>query len=136
MRYQQLNHDWNADPNAPEPHLTVAGQTVQLEFYLNAFQFAQFQEGDKACLTFRNCHKYSFNTLNDEGYYRGQHRYNDQQLPWGEFYELFTDWQTDFPQDAFTLGSVAGSTQLHQFVFFLRDNTFECVAESWDFQRS
>ncbi|MET4108161.1 hypothetical protein [Hymenobacter sp. UYP22] len=135
MRYQQLNHNWNADPNAPEPRLTVTGQTVQLEFYLNAFQFEHFQEGDKACLTFWNCHKYSFNGLNDEGYYRGQHRYNYQQLPWGEFYELLTDWQVDFSEESMIIGPVSDVAQLHHYVFFLRDNTFECVAESWDFRR-
>ncbi|MDU0372423.1 hypothetical protein ACFPAF_18625 [Hymenobacter endophyticus] len=134
MRYQQLNHNWNADPNAPSPHLTVSGQIVQLEFYLNAFQFEQFQEGDKACLAFRNCHKYSFTSLNDEGYYNGQHRYKNHQLPWGYFYELLTDWEVDFPQGAFILERAAGSTQLHHFIFFLRDMTFECVAESWNIQ--
>lgn len=136
MRYQQLNHNWNADPNAPEPHLTVAGQNIQLEFYLNAFHFEQFQEGDKAYLTFRNCHKYSLTTLNDEGYYHGRHRYNRQQLPWGEFYELFTNWQVDFSGKPMIIGPVSNAAQLHHFVFFLKDNTFECVAEGWDFQRS
>lgn len=135
MHYQQLNQNWNADPNAPEPSITVTEQTVQLEFYLNAFQFEQFQEGDKAYLTFRNCHKYSFNALNDEGYYKGQHRYNYQQLPWGEFYELFTDWQTDLPQDSVLIDPDSNSLKLRYFFFFMRDNTFECVAERWDFQR-
>jgi hypothetical protein len=134
MRYQQLNQNWNADPNAPEPSLTVTEQTLQLEFYLNVFQFEQFQEGDKAYLTFQNCHRYSFNTMNDEGYYRGQYRYNCHQLPWGEFYELFTDWQTDFPDDAVVLKQAADPDRLHHFLFFLKDNAFECVAESWHLQ--
>lgn len=134
MRYRQLNQNWNADPSAPQPSLTVTEQTVQLEFYLNAFQFEQFQEGDKARLTFQNCHKYSFNGLNDEGYYKGQHRYNYQQLSWGEFYELFTDWQIDFPIDAVFISPDSDSPQFHHYLFFMRDNTLEYVAGSWHFQ--
>ncbi|UOQ71748.1 hypothetical protein [Hymenobacter cellulosilyticus] len=135
LRYQRLNHEWNAEPNAPQPVLTVEGQALQLEFSWNDILFEQFPQAERGCLTFRGCHKYSFNALNDEGYYLGQHRYTTLQLPWGEFYELFTDWQTDFPPDVVVLGPAADSARLHHFLFFLRDNTFECVAESWELRR-
>ena len=55
MEFEQLNKDWNAEPNAPEVEITVTGNDVVVEFYLNAFQFEAFNEGDKVVLTFRDC---------------------------------------------------------------------------------
>jgi len=72
---------WNAEPNSPDVRLFVEGNNVTLEFYLNYFVYERFREGDKARLTFTNCHKYSFNTMNDEGYYYGQYRYDVSALP-------------------------------------------------------
>jgi len=80
-----LTTDWNADPNAPEVQLTVDGTSVTLDFFVNYFIYDKFKEGDRAKLTFYNCHKYSFNSMNDEGYYIGQYRYKYTDLPWGSF---------------------------------------------------
>jgi len=98
-----LTKDWNADPNAPEVELSVEGSSVTLDFFVNYFIYDKFNEGDKAKLTFHNCIKYSFNSMNDEGYYMGQYRYKYSDLPWGEFYKLDTNWETDFPARHITL---------------------------------
>jgi hypothetical protein len=134
MKFTQLNKDWNAGPNAPEPSLMVNERSIILEFYLNHFIFEQFKEDDKGRLTFNNCHKYSFNTMNDEGYYKGQYRYKYTELPWGEFYQLETNWQNDFPQDSIMLISHIDKQNLKHFIFFMRDNTLECIAENYEFQ--
>ncbi len=124
-----LTKDWNADPNAPEVKLSVDNTAVTLDFYVNAFQFDSFQEGDKARVTFLNCHKYSFNTMNEEGYYKGKYRYNNFRLPWGEFYRLDTNWQIDFPNEKTVLIEASDVAKQNHFIFFFKDNTFECVAE-------
>ena len=72
-----LTKDWNADPNAPEVNLLVEGNSVILNFFVNYFMYKKFKEGDKAKVTFINCLKYSFNSMNDEGYYMGQYRYKN-----------------------------------------------------------
>jgi hypothetical protein len=131
MTYTQITTDWNADPNDPQVKLSVDNSSVTLNFYLNCFQFDNFHEGDKAKLTFLNCHKYSFNTMNDEGYYRGQYRYKYTELPWGEFYKLDTDWQTDFPNKHTVLDKIPDTEKQNHYIFFFRDNTFECVAENY-----
>ena len=69
MEFEQLNKDWNAEPNAPEVEITVTGNDVVVEFYLNAFQFEAFNEGDKVVLTFRDCLQYRYGSPNDEGFY-------------------------------------------------------------------
>lgn len=134
MNYKKLNIDWNAEPNAPEPKLTVNGSQVSLRFYLNSFVFDQTEEDEEGELTFFNCHIYSFNSCNDEGYQQGQYRYSNEQLPWGEFYLLQTNWKDEFPAGCTVLSEVVEESKMKHFIFFLRDNTFECVAEGYEFR--
>jgi hypothetical protein len=134
MKYKKLNIGWNAQPNAPEVELDIEGDKLRVEFYLNPFIF-DVGEQDKGELTFTECFKYSFNTCNDEGYYHGQYRYNNETLPWGEFYELQHDWETDFPNDFETLNSQTDKQQLRHFIFFFRDNTLECIAKDFEFRQ-
>ncbi|MFD2247012.1 hypothetical protein [Pontibacter ruber] len=133
MNYKKLNIDWNADPNAPEPYLSVSGKQVSLRFYLNPFLFDQIEKDGEGELIFLNCHKYSFNNCNDEGYLHGQYRYSNEQPPWGEFYLLQTDWKYDFPMECTILEEKFSEDQMKHFIFFFRDNTFECVAEDYVF---
>ena len=131
MEATKLTMDWNAEPNAPEVLLSVNGNTIILDFYVNYFLFHKFKEDAKAIITFKNCHKYSFNSMNDEGYYQGHYRYKYTDLPWGEFYKLNSNWQIDFPDEHIVLSPVADLINLNHYLFFFRDNTFECVAESY-----
>lgn len=131
MNKTLLTTEWNADPNSPGVELTVEGTSATLDFFVNCFIYEKFKEGDKARLTFLNCFKYSFNSMNDEGHYRGQYRYKYTDLPWGEFYKLDTNWETDFPIRHTTLTEMADKSKLNHYVFFFKDNTFECIAESY-----
>jgi len=138
MEFTQLNIDWNAHPNRPDEKVTVVGNTIIIEFYLNGFIYEEFTEGDKGKLTFTECYKYSDKGTNDEGYYMGQHRYNDDDLPWGEFYKLNTDWKVDFAADPVILSDLDDKKQLNHYIFFSKESTFECVAEDFkiEFLRS
>lgn len=129
--HTQITTDWNANPNAPQVQLSVDNTSVTLEFYLNSFLFDNFHEEDKAKLTFLNCHKYSFNAMNDEGYHKGQYRYKYTDLPWGEFYKLDTNWASDFPVTHTILIPSPDNERMNHYIFFFKDNTFECVAEGF-----
>ena len=107
MKYKKLNIDWNAEPNAPNPKISVDGNQLEIEFLLNPFIFDHIKDVELGKLTFKNCHKYSFNDCNDEGYFREQYRYRNDDLPWGEFYELEHDWISDFHPDCIILYSNA-----------------------------
>ena len=133
MKYKKLNIEWNAEPNAPLPELSVDGSQIRIKFFLDSFLNDYLEDDEMGELIFVNCHKYSFNNCNDEAYYRSKYRYNNSQLPWGEFYELQTEWRNDFPQDGIVLNESVDESILKHFIFFLRDNTFECVAEKYEF---
>jgi hypothetical protein len=150
--FKQLNHGWNAEPNAPAPIIRVDGSDLVLQFYLNPFGFKQFEEEDVGFLRFHDCLRYRLGPTNDEGWYRGQCRYGRSAPKWGEFYELTGyDPQLDQPTDWVTingcreplvsrllrrLASVFGvppADSARHFLFYLRDDTFECIASGWSF---
>src|SRR6478735_1456083 len=134
MEFTKLNLDWDADPNVPDVKVTVIDDTVLVEFDLNYFEGEQFKEGDRGRLKFIGCHKYSSNGPNDEGYYKGQHRYKYTDLPWGDFYKLETNWRLDFPDYPVFLSRSYDDNLLSHYLFFFRESTFECVAWKYELE--
>jgi hypothetical protein len=133
LLFKQLNEGWNAEPNAPEPEVAVCESQVQLKFYLNPYMYVA-KVGEVGCLIFNDCARWRLGYTNDHGWYLGQCRYSDCAPAWGEFYEIIgkddlrmrpVDWQT--PESP-------GAGERH-FLFYLRDETFECIAADWKFER-
>jgi hypothetical protein len=134
MKFKKLNTNWNADPNAPLPEIRFENDTLRLGFFLNAFVFEHIDEGDKGTLEFYDVHKYRLGGPNDEGYFRQQFRFTNDQLPWGEFYELsHSGWEKSFPEDHVTLNDAVDKNTLCHFIFFFKDHTFECLAADYCF---
>ena len=129
-RFVKLSDEWNAEPNAPAPVVARSGNDVILEFDLNPFQFRKFSEGDRGRLVFRNCWRYRLGGTNDEGWYLGQCRFSKTAPAWGEFYEVQGDLKLESsPSDWVVIGSEPYPPTKH-FLFYLRDETFECDAET------
>lgn len=133
LLFRRLNDGWNAEPNAPAPKVEVSASQVRLKFFLNPFAH-HAKEEEVGCLTFSDCSMWRLGSTNDEGWYAGQCRYSKVAPAWGEFYELIghdsertspEDWQVPKPK---------GSGDRH-FLFYLRDETFECMASEWRFDR-
>lgn len=131
--FKHLNKDWNAQPNAPNEQVTLNGTSLLLTFYLNPWAY-EAMEREVGCLTFAHCSKWRLGGTNDEGWYRGQCRYGKAAPAWGQFYEVFgaedqrstgVDWSELTPT----------SPEKRHFLFYLRDETFECFAEDWHFTR-
>lgn len=130
--FKRLNLAWNAEPNGPEPIVRRDGSDVVLQFSLNAHRFEQFEEEDVGILRFHGCARYRLGPTNDEGWYLGQCRYSGSAPAWGEFYELVgEDPLRDRPTDWVMIDPA--STSSRHFLFYLRDNTFECIAADWSF---
>ena len=132
--FLQLNHGWNAEPNAPDPRVEANGSEVTLQFLLNPFQFEATPD-ERGLLSFSGCSEWRLGSTNDEGWYLGQCRYSGIAPAWGEFYEIVgpdplahapADWKTTNRTDA----------GKRHFLFYLRDETFECFADEWAFSRS
>jgi hypothetical protein len=117
----QLNDGWNAEPNAPNPDVQVSGSVVELSFRDAASR-------GRVVLQFENCRQWRLGETNDEGWYMGQCRYSRVAPRWGEFYELTgEDGLLPKPRD---WDMVPGDGDRH-FLFYLRDETFECLASGW-----
>ena len=128
--FLQLNLGWNAEPNAPDPQLEILGNDIVLCFYVNPFQFKEFAEDEIGILRFVNCVRFRLGPTNDEGWYRGQCRFSKIAPEWGEFYEIVGDATTTNGPTDWRVMSTKGTGELHHFLFYFRDDTFECVAQS------
>lgn len=124
--FTQINEGWNADPNAPHPSVTVHGQEIVLDFFLDFDRFPDFLEGEVGFLRFVNVRCYRLGGTNDEGWYFGQCRYSKRAPSWGEFYEVCGDGRlAESPSDWVAL---SGEGKRH-FLFYFKDGTFECFAD-------
>jgi hypothetical protein len=126
-----LNSRWNADPNVPDVRTRVDGEDVLLQFKVNAFQFREFiTEGDEGILRFKSCSQFRLGPTNDEGWYLGQCRFTGLAPEWGEFYAILGDPDSaNGPEDWIVTRSATKQDQTH-FLFYFRDETFECLAKS------
>lgn len=132
--FTKLNLDWNADPNAPHPEVFVDGPDLLLSFRMNSMAYPRFREGERGVLRFQHCSRYRLGPENDEAWFRGGCRFSQAAPSWGEFYELHGDLRlSECPSDWIPLRP-AGERTRH-FLFYFRDNTFECDAQDWYFNR-
>ncbi len=128
--FLQLNITWNADPNAPAPQIEVQGLDILLLFRMNPHLYPEFHAGDLGFLRFKNCTQYRLGSTNDEGWYRGQCRFSKLAPEWGEFYLITGNpASTEGPSDWHPLQLPGPGVKRH-FLFYFRDETFECVAEN------
>jgi hypothetical protein len=126
--FARLSVDWNAEPNAPHPTVRVEGSTLRLAFAVNPFVFP-FEQGARAEITFADCWRYRLGSPNDEGWYAGQCRFGRTASTWGEFYELTGELHADRVADWKILRPEPRGSR--HFLFYLRDDTFECDAADW-----
>jgi hypothetical protein len=96
---------------------------------VNASQFEEFDKNEIGFLRFVNWLRFRLGRTNDEGWYRGQCRFSEIAPEWGKLYEIFgDDTSTNGPTDWCPV-STKSAGDLHHFLFYFRDNTFESVAE-------
>lgn len=129
MKFKKLNTNWNAEPNAPNLQIEEGEDYLELIFDINTFQFDYLDEGDKGAIEFVEVFRYFIGTTNADGYLKGEHRYSNEQLPWGEFYELLeSNWRTEFPQNSEIINPNLDKSELRHFIIFFRDQEVECLA--------
>jgi len=131
-QFTQLNHGWNAEPNAPHIDVRVDGTTLTLAFLANPFEFPEFVNGQIIRLRFNSVWRYAIGDVNDEGWYRGQCRFSKLAPRWGEYYEVTGDLRFDHFDAEWLIVSESPTQELRHFRFYFRDETFECDAVSWE----
>jgi hypothetical protein len=130
--FVHLNDGWNADANAPGPHASPDGEDIVLTFLLDGYRFDAFEAEEQGALRFHACSRYRFTPVNDHGWFAGQCRFSDCAPEWGEFYEVVGDFREDWDGPDWTTVAETRPGQ-RNFLFYFRDNTFECSARDWSF---
>lgn len=132
-KFRKLNDDWNAEPNSPSPLVVVAGSAVVLEFELNHMIYPRFHPDQRARLRFEDAWRYRLGPTNDEGWFRGQCRFSKLAPEWGEFYEISGDLLLQHSTITWVMLSSEPPQSIH-YLFYLRDETFECDASRWSLE--
>ena len=126
--FHKLNEGWNAEPSAPNPSVEVHDEDILLKFFVNPWQFPEFKEDEIGILRFVRCARYRLGRTNDEGWHLGQCRFSKVAPEWGELYLVQGDAALlDAPEDWQAVRPQSGAGK--HFLFYFRDETFECVAE-------
>lgn len=133
IKFIKLNENWNAEPNAPEASVSLDCSNLILEFAVNPWAYKGFEEGERARIIFKNCFKYRLGSTNDEGWYLGQCRFGKLAPEWGEFYQVIGS--SPAVADATDWKIIGTDNSRNHYLFYLRDCTFECEADSYEFQR-
>jgi hypothetical protein len=134
----RLNHGWNAEPNGPLLAVEADGSDLVLRFDLNAFLYDEtFTDGELGFLRFHDCSRHRFIPINDHAWYGGQCRFSGLAPAWGEFYEVVGDFRETWAGGSWWQpGPYAGAPEgQRNFLFYFRDNAFECSARDWSFDR-
>ena len=131
--FRRLNDDWNAEPNAPDPRIRVDRSLLSLSFLMNYMLYSRLSEDDLGVLRFHDCWRYRIGSTNDEGWYRGQCRFTKLAPQWGDFYEISGDLLLDQVRGNWT-NLAPASYRTHHYLFYFKDETFECDASGFDFE--
>jgi len=131
--FQKLNEGWDAEPNVPEPHVHEDGAGLTLTFFLSPWSQTNIREYDRGEIDFRNCWRYRVGAPNDEGWYKGHCRFRCLAPEWGDFYEVTGDLLEGGPKDWVLVKPIPSEPSRH-FLFYFKDETFECDAEDWSFR--
>lgn len=132
--FSRLNDGWNAEPNAPNPQVSIVDDELVVTFSPNPFQYEGFSEDQRVRLIFTGAWRYRMGTVNDEGWYRGQCRFSGTAPAWGEFYEIHGDLRLDACPSDWQRIRQEPPGDLRHFLFYFRDEEFECNAITWRFE--
>lgn len=146
----QLGQGWVADPNAPEPQVSVEASAANVRFRsyrvvddkkptgiiraLGLFSkpSSKFKE-TWGTLRFAGCSRWRWDSTNDHEWYKadGHGRYSGVAPRWGEFCELIGP---DPDRDAVSWEKIGADTaSSRHFLYYFRDETLEFMAEDWSF---
>lgn len=137
----QLGQGWVADPNAPEPQVSVEASAANVRF--RSYRVVD----DKSRRVFAGlwpCFRSPVQNLkrrgalcwdstNDHEWYKtdGHGRYSGVAPRWGEFYELIGP---DPDRDAVSWEKIGADTaSTRHSLYYFRDETLEFMAEDWSF---
>lgn len=128
MKLIEIKDSFNINYGAPAPLILTNDDSLVLLFYA----FTGNDPTEKIVkLNFHLFSTYSFGSPNEEGLYK--HRYYDLGLRSGGFYEVTN---SDLIKKLFGNNEAIDEIVLeglHHYILTFHDNTFECIADGFDF---
>lgn len=135
IKLTKLNKNYQSDPNVAKPEVKINQKELTLLFELN-YQIYDFKEDQIGEIIFHNCYSYRIGDPNDEGFYlKDNEIWNNKNFPnleWDCFYKVHGT-PDSYLKDFKTVDKNQNNLQgkLNHYVFFMKEGTFECLAESY-----
>jgi hypothetical protein len=129
--FTKLNQGWDAQGGTPCPEVHCDEPGLRLAFFLRPDE--NIRDHDRGEMFFPSCWRYRLGPTNDEGWERGQCRFRCLAPDWGDFYEVTGDLLENRIDDWIVIGPRSSESSRH-FLFYFKDDTFECDAEDWSFR--
>jgi hypothetical protein len=133
MKFTMLNRNWNSEPTVPDLNVSMIEGGVRLSFVLNSNDYEHIDEGDRGIVELNEVYAYRLVPTDREAFLKDEFRFKNNQLPWGEFYEIMNSGKKNFPQEKTLLDGEVDKNDLRHFIFFFRDQIFECLAIEYRF---
>jgi hypothetical protein len=111
----------------------LSGDELILDFGLNFQLHPEIEEDSRGAIRFARVSRYRLGATNDEGWFRGQCRFSRVAPSWGEFYEVEGELMLDDPRIEWREVREPSARSRH-FLFYFRDETFECDADDWIYE--
>jgi len=130
---KKLNKNYESDPNIAEPIIRLNDNTLDLSFELNHIIF-NFKENQKGHIKFNSCEAFRVGGPNDEGFYLNDGFWNKKkigEIEWNCFYEVLNTPLEYIGEFYKTKNFEVKYKSLKHYVFFMKEATFECFAESY-----
>ncbi len=132
IELKKLNKNYQSDPNIAVPQIQLYEDSLKLSFDLNYFTYP-FDEGQRGIIKFTKCGGFRIGSPNDESFFTDSNslwnKENFPKLEWDSFYEVIGASQSHI--DSFYKKSNQ-IENLNHYVFFMKEATFECLAESFE----
>lgn len=131
--FEKLNRGWDAKAGAPEPTVQMGESGLTLTFFLSSSLNPGIRDYDRGEIFFPKCWRYRLGYPNDEGWYKGHCRFRCWAPDWGDFYEVTGDLLDGGANDWVLPAAIRPEVSKH-FLFYFKDETFECDADGWSFR--
>lgn len=131
---KKISTNYGSEPNIADPMFCLHGDRLILIFPLN-YRLFDFKEGQKGSIVFFGCTGFRSGAPNDEGFYLKDNKiWNREDLgliDWHSFYEV-SNVPSDYYDTFYKNNDYKNNTNLKHYVFFMKEGTFECLAESYE----
>lgn len=142
VRFKKIDLPFEPEPNVARPYIKKNNNDIELKFAIKNLDWSE----EFRSMIFKNCIKYRIGSPNEDGFYSYgieenvkndsiYYKKNFPNLEFNTFYEVQgIPWKETLPGKETVIVQNIDAEQLNfkHYVFFMKDGTFECLADKFE----